>query len=71
MNPSHPTAKQDDCGGSAVPIRMAEMPVGIAGVPGICRFVILEDPLERSETPPLVPIKLWNNVDLVIEPNTE
>ena len=58
-------------GGSATPNGMAEVPVGIAGVPGLCRFVISEDPSEKAATPQLVPIKLLKQFDSVIEPMTE
>ena len=63
--------KAGGIGGSATPIGMAEMPVGIAGAHGICRLVILEDPSEKAQTPPLVPTELLKEFDSVIEPKTE
>eukprot|EP00973_Karenia_brevis_P056060 7797266-Karenia_brevis.AAC.1 len=43
------------------------MPMGVAGVSGTCRFVIVEDPPEHK-TPPLVPISLSKTWDAVLEP---
>ena len=42
--------KAGGIGGSATPIGMAEMPVGIVGVPGNSRYVILEYPSEEART---------------------
>ena len=58
-------------GGSATPIGMADMPVGIASAHGLCRFVMLEDPSDKAKTPALVPIKFLIQLASVIEPRTE
>eukprot|EP00973_Karenia_brevis_P079920 11089845-Karenia_brevis.AAC.1 len=43
------------------------MPMGVAGVSGMRRFVIVEDPPEHK-TPPLVPTSLFKTWDAVLEP---
>ena len=49
-------------------IGIADVPTGIATLPGLTRWVILEDASEDSKTPPLVPIKLLKLFDAKIEP---
>eukprot|EP00973_Karenia_brevis_P067718 9421043-Karenia_brevis.AAC.1 len=46
---------------------IADMPMGVAGTSGVCRFLIVEDPPE-AETPTLVPISLLETWDAVLEP---
>eukprot|EP00973_Karenia_brevis_P020920 2877025-Karenia_brevis.AAC.1 len=41
--------------------------MGVAGVSGTCRFVIVEDPPEHK-TPPLAPMSLLKTWDVVLEP---
>ena len=40
-------------------------------MPGLSRFVILEDPLEEARAPPLVPMKLLEAVDSLLKPKPE
>ena len=58
-------------GGSAKTLGIAEVPVGMAGVCGTCRFVILEDPSPKNTTPPLIPINYLKTVDAVLRPKHE
>ena len=58
-------------GGSAKTLGVAEVPIGMAGVCGTCRFVILEDPSPQNTTPPLIPINYLKTVDVVIRPKHE
>ena len=58
-------------GGSAKTLGIAEVPVGMAGVCGTCRFVIWEDHSPKNTTPPLIPIKYLKTVDAVIRHNHE
>ena len=58
-------------GRSAKTLGIAEVPVGLAGVCGTCRFVILEDPCPENITPPSSPINYLKKVDAVIRPKHE
>ena len=57
--------------GEAKTLEMDGIPIGMAGVCGACRFVILEDPPPQNTTLPLIPINYLKNVDAVLRPKHE
>ena len=71
FEPIPPNLVAGGIGGSAKTLGIAEVPVGLAGVNGTCRFVILEDPCPENATPPLIPINYLKKVDAVIRPKHE
>ena len=58
-------------GGSATTLAIAEVPIGMAGVCGTRKFVALEDPSPKNNTPPLIPINYLKTVDAVLRPNND
>ena len=53
-------------GGASEVLRMCDMPVGIAGLNGVSRWVVIADPI-NSPVPPLIPINLMKQLDCVHE----
>ena len=58
LRPVPENAQAGGIGGSARPLMLADMPMGLGGVNGLTRFVILADPDEHQRVPPLHPNKL-------------
>ena len=55
-------------GGQAKVVGLCDMPTGIAGINGITRWAILDEPDDSQKVPPLLPNKLFKALDAVIEP---
>ena len=54
-------------GGAAKPLAICDIPTGLAGIDGLSRWVVLDDPHPDHRTPPLLPIKLLKALDAVHE----
>ena len=55
-------------GGRATIVAIAKMPIGIAGVPGLMEWAVMEDVSEEDATPPLLPNVYFKQTDAIIEP---
>ena len=64
--PEH--AEAGGIGGQAKVLAVCMMPTGLAGVNGVSRWVILDEPDSKQNIPPLIPITLLKELDAVIEP---
>ena len=51
-------------GGRASIVAIAKMPIGIAGVPGLMEWAVMEDTSEQDATPPLLPNVYLNRLML-------
>ena len=58
-------------GGTAKTLGTAEVPIDMAGVCGLCRFVMLDDPFSKATTPPLISMNLLKEMDAVLRPKHE
>ena len=50
-------------GGGAKVLAICDMPTGLAGLNGITRWAVVEDPSKDQAVPPLIPIKLLKMLD--------
>ena len=50
-------------GGGAKVLALCDMPTGLAGLNGVTRWAVVEDPSEDQRVPPLIPIKLLKMLD--------
>ena len=50
-------------GGGAKVLALCDMPTGLAGLNGVTRWAVVEDPSENQRVPPLIPIKLLKMLD--------
>ena len=55
-------------GGTQKIVAICDMPTGLAGLNGITRWAVLDEPDTKQRVPPLVPIKLLKMLDAVHEP---
>ena len=50
-------------GGGAKVLAICDMPTGLAGLNGVTRWVVVQDPSQDQAVPPLIPIKLLKMLD--------
>ena len=61
-------AEAGGIGGQAKVLAVCIMPTGLAGVNGVSKWVVLDEPDPNHRVPPLIPITLLKELDAVIEP---
>ena len=57
-----------DCGGiggNAKVLAIVDVPKGFVGVNGLTRWAVVEDKSMEAKVPPLIPIKLLKDLDVV------